>query len=395
MALTETAIRAAKPREKEYTLSDGDGLLLAVRTTGSKRWILRYYVDGKEKRAGLGSYPEVGLADARDLRFQFKRELALGGNPQERKKAEREATAKEERAKAMTFARVAEDWFSQRSNAWSAIYSFQTRSKLVRYAFPAIGERPVREITSREILALLQNIEQRTTIEARKTKQIIGQVLRFAIARGDLEYDMTFNLRGALKSNVVRHYSALTRPDDIKQLMRSFGCYAGSPVVQAALWFSLHTFQRPGEIMKAEWAEIDVGAALWRLPAERMKMRREHLVPLSRQVLELLEKVRILTGKSCFVFASLHGMTKPMNSNAVRLALRSLGYGNDEMCAHGFRALASTNLHEQGWDSALIELSLAHVDKNSVRAAYNHAERLEERRKMMQAWSDWIDSLKD
>jgi integrase len=395
MALTETAIRAAKPREKEYTLSDGDGLLLAVRATGSKRWILRYYVEGKEKRAGLGSYPEIGLADARGLRFQFKRELALGGNPQERKKAEREAAASEEKAKATTFQRVAEDWFSHRESAWSAIYRFQTRSKLTRYVFPAIGTRPVRDISSKEVLTLLQEIEQRTTIEARKVKQIIGQVLRFAIARGDLEYDVTFNLRGALKSTVVRHFSALTRPEEIKQLMRSFNGYAGSQVVRSALWFSLHTFQRPGEISNAEWAEIDNEAALWRLPAEKMKMRRKHLVPLSRQALEILEGLHELTGNSRFVFASPGRMAKPIASGAVRVALRTLGYGNDEMCAHGFRALASTNLHEQGWDSALVELSLAHVDKNSVRAAYNHAERLDDRRKMVQAWSDWLDSLKD
>jgi integrase len=177
--------------------------------------------------------------------------------------------------------------------------------------------------------------------------------------------------------------------------MRSFNSYAGSQIVRSALWFSLHTFQRPGEIIQAEWEELDIAAGLWRLPAEKMKMRRKHLVPLSWQVLEILEKIRPLTGQSRFVFASPAGMTKPMTSNTVRAALRSVGYGNDEMCAHGFRSLASTNLHEQGWDSALIELSLAHVDQNSVRAAYNHAERLDDRRKMMQTWSDWIDGLKD
>ena len=393
MILTDTAIRAAKPKEKEYTLSDGGGLLLAVRGS-SKRWVLRYHWNGKEKRAGLGSYPEVGLADAREKAFQFRRELGRGCNPQERKRAEREAVAKEEAIKSMTFERVAEDWFTQQFGAWSDSHCTDVRHKLNAYILPAIGARPVSEINTQEVLSLLLDIEKRTPETAKKCKWNIGQILRFAIGRGLAENDVTANLRGMLKPKTIRHFGALTKPDDVADLIVRIDAYNGSPIVRSALWFSLYTFQRPGEIRRAEWVEMDIDATLWRLSAPTMKNRKDHVVPLSRQVLEILEKLRYMTGDSRFVFPTITSNSKPMSENTVRVALRSLGYTNEQMTAHGFRTLASTNLNEQGWNSDLIELQLAHVEGNSVRAAYNRAERLEERRNMMQEWANWLDSLK-
>lgn len=395
MALSETAIRKAKPEEgkKETTLSDGDGLLLVVRDTGAKKWVLRYWLDGKEKRAGLGKYPIVSLADARELKNQFKRELALGGNPQERKKAEKEAAAKEAEIKSTTFAKMADEWYKQQEKIRSESHCKGIRHKL-KNILPKLGSRPISEIKTQEVLSLLLDIESRTPESAYKAKLIIGQVLRYAIARGDAEYDVTSNLKGAMSPRKQKHYAAITTPKDIADLLVRMESYRGSVVVRSALWFSLYTFQRPGEIRGATWNEVDFESTLWRIPAERMKNRRPHVVPLSRQVLEILEQLSNLTGDSPFVFPAVSSKRNPMSENTVRVALRSMGYTNEQMTAHGFRTTASTNLNEQGWNSDLIEMSLAHVEGNSVRAAYNRAERLAERREMMQAWADWLDGLK-
>lgn len=222
----------------------------------------------------------------------------------------------------------------------------------------------------------------------------MGQVLRFAIARGDAEIDVTMNLKGALKPRRVRHFGALTATRDVADLMTRIESYSGSPVVRATLWFSLYTFQRPGEIRKAEWKEMDFDAALWRISETRMKNRRAHVVPLAHQVIDILKALEPLSGDSRFVFPAITSKSTPISENTVRVALRSMGYTNEQMTAHGFRTTASTNLNEQGWNSDLIELSLAHVEGNSVRAAYNRAERLPERREMMQAWADWLDGLR-
>ncbi|MDR1733106.1 MAG: tyrosine-type recombinase/integrase [Synergistaceae bacterium] len=394
MTLTETAIRSAKAREKDYSLSDGDGLLLLIKSTGAKSWILRYWTGGKEKRAGLGKYPVIGLADARDLKNAFKRELALGGNPQERKRAEKEAAARAEVIKSTTFAKVAEEWYAQQKGSWSASHCTDVSHKLRAYLLPKLGDRPLREITTQEVLNLLLNIELRTPETAYKSKIIIGQVFQFAIARGDADLDITQNLKRALKPRQKRHFAALTAPKDIADLMTRIEAYNGSIVVRLALWFSLYTFQRPGEIRGAAWEEMDFDAKLWRIPDERMKNGLPHVVPLSRQVLELLQRLSPLTGDSSFVFPTIRSKKIPMSENTILVALRSMGYTREQMTAHGFRALASTNLNEQGWNRDVVELSLSHVESNAVRAAYNHAERLPERREMMQAWADWLDGLR-
>jgi integrase len=395
MSLSEAAVRHAKPKngKKETQYPDGDGLMLVVRDTGSKRWVLRYWIDGHEKRAGLGAYPVIGLAEARDLKIQFKRELALGGNPQERKRAEKEAAAKEAEIKAMTFARVADDWYKQLIEIRSASHCKGVKHKL-KILLPKLGSRPITEITAKEVLTVLKEIEERTPESAYKAKLVVGQVLRFAIARGDAEFDVTLNLKAALSPRKRERYAAVTDPKDVRDLMLRMRAYVGGPVVRAALWFSLYTFQRPGEIRGARWAEIDLDSTLWRIPKERMKNGRPHVVPLSRQVVEIITQLKPITGNFPYVFPAITSNKKPMSENTVRVALRAMGYTNEQMTAHGFRTTASTNLNEQGWNSDLIEMSLAHVEGNSVRAAYNRAERLAERREMMQAWADWLDRLR-
>jgi integrase len=394
MALTELAIRNAKPREKPYSLSDGDGLLLLVKESGSKSWVLRYWVNGKEKRAGLGKYPVIGLADARELKNAFKRELAHGGNPQERKKAEREEAAKAEAIKATTFAKIADEWYSQKEGAWSSSTRRQVRRMLNAYLFPVLGKRPIREITTQELLNLLLEIEKETPETAHQSKGVAGRVFQLAVIRGDADFNIVHNIKGALKQRTSRHRAALTTPKDVADLMTRIEAYKGSDVIRAALWFSLYTFQRPNEIRGATWEEMDFDSALWRIPEHRMKNRQPHVVPLSRQVLELLRQDILRTSTSLFVFPSMRSPNAPMSDGTILLALRAMGYTGEQMCAHGFRTLASTNLNEQRWNRDVIELSLSHTEKNTVRAAYHHAEKLPERREMMQAWADWLDGLR-
>jgi integrase len=395
MALTELAIRNAKPRGKSYSLSDGDGLLLLIKESGAKSWVLRYWVNGREKRAGLGKYPVIGLADARELKNAFKRELAHGGNPLERKKAEREEAAKAESVKAVTFAKIADEWYAQKEPAWSMSSRGEARLILDSYLFPTLGKRPIRDITAQELLSLLLDIEKETPHNAYRSKGIAGQVFQLAVMRGDADFNIAYNLRNVIKLNPPRHFSSLTAPKDVAGLMERIDAYKGSEVIRGALWFSLYTFQRPGEIRGATWEEMDMDAALWRIPEWRMKNRRPHIVPLSRQVLDILESLKRIAGSSRFVFPSVRSLKIPMSGGTILLALRAMGYTGGEMCPHGFRALASTNLNEQGWNRNVIELSLSHTEKNAVRAAYNHAERLPERREMMQAWADWLDGLRN
>jgi integrase len=393
MALTELAIRNAKPREKSYSISDGDGLILLVKESGAKSWVLRYWVNGKEKRAGLGKYPVIRLADARELKNSFKRELAHGGNPQERKKAEREGAARIEAINTATFEKLANEWYGQKESDWSLSSRKAARRMLDRHLLPTLGERPIREITAQGLLHLLLDIEKETRYAACQARGIAGQVFEFAITRGDAEFNIVYNLRNSLKQKPSRHRAALTAPKDVAELMARIDSYKGSETVRAALLFSLYVFQRPGEIRGATWEEIDLDAALWRLPESRMKNRRAHVVPLSRQMLELLWQIPS-RGISPFVFPSVKARGIPMPDGTILLALRSMGYASDQMCAHGFRTLASTCLNEQGWNRDVIELSLSHVEKDAVRAAYNRADRLPERREMMQAWADWLDVLR-
>ncbi len=377
MPLTELMVKQAKVRDKAYTMSDGNGLILEVRPSGAKYWIVRYWVQGKERRKSLGPYPEVSLRAARDRNIDLRRALK-SGKPNETE----------------TFALVAEEWFKKRIEPSISEKHIQTiRFRLDSYVLPALGASKLSEITSSTVLALCRKIEERGVIEtAHRVKLIIGQVFRYAIATDRAETDPTVALRGALQTRKEKHHGTLTDPAQVADLIRGILAYP-YPVVRCGLMFSALTFCRPGEIRHAEWGEIDLDRQEWRIPAEKMKMKRAHIVPLATQTLKLLDELRALTGKGVWLFPSARNDGRPMSENTIRMGLRTMGYANGEMTPHGFRAMASTLLNENGFPPDVIERQLAHVEGNAVRAAYNHAEYLPERRKMMQWWADYLDEL--
>ncbi|GHV40028.1 integrase [Synergistales bacterium] len=392
--LSDVAIRALKPKDKRYMERVDNGLYIQVETTGAKFWYYRGMKDGNVIKKSIGEYPHVSLSEARQQRDTFKAELAKGVNPVEREKAEQEAAKLEEERKSLTFEVVALEWYNEQVKGWVPTHAETVIYRMKHFIFPKIGDKPISELKTPEILALLKTIEITGKLDTtKKVKNIIGQVLRYGIAKGICAIDFTAGLRGQLVApSRTKHYSAITKSSEIAELMRRIRGY-NSFVVQRAMFFSAYTFQHPGEIRHAEWKEIDFDAALWRIPAAKMKMKRDHLVPLARQSIELLREIQELTGDRQYIFPSARNDGRPMSENTIRIALRSMGYGNDEMTAHGFRGMVSTQLNEQGYNADVIELCLAHAESNSVRAAYNHAERLDERRTMYQEWADWLDGL--
>ena len=392
MALTDKAIRAAKHGEKPVRLFDGGGLYLELAPNGGKWWRLKYRFAGKEKRLSLGVYPHVALKQARGRRDDAKRLLANGVDPSEQRKATKAIVT--ERA-ANSFEAVGREWFASFSKKWVKGHSDKILRRLERNVFPYLGGRPIAEITSRELLAVLRKVESRGAIEtAHRTKQNCSQVFRYAAATGRADRDPTIELRGALAPTSERHHPSITDPKDIGALLRAIDGYEGSPVTKCALRLAPLTFVRPGELRRAEWSEFNLGKAEWRIPAARMKMREPHIVPLSTQAIAVLEELQPLTGRGSYVFPGARTNGRPMSENTVNAALRRLGYGKDEMTGHGFRSMASTHLNEQGWHRDAIERQLAHAERDDVRAAYNFAEHLPERRRMMQAWADYLDALK-
>ncbi|MGH8544196.1 MAG: tyrosine-type recombinase/integrase [Gammaproteobacteria bacterium] len=388
MPLTDTAIRNAKPGEKPVKLFDGGGLYLLVNPNGSRWWRFDYRFAGKRRTLSMGVYPAVGLKQARDKRDAARKQLAAGIDPGLARKAERSADAD-------SFEPVAREWHAKRAPGWAPGHAEKVLGRLERDVFPWLGSRPVSEVKAPELLAVLRRIETRGALElAHRAHQICGQVFRYAVATGRAERNPATDIRGALPPAKQRHHAAITDPKDVGALLRAIDGYRGSIVTQGALWLAPLTFVRPGELRKAEWGEIDLEAAEWRLPAERMKMRATHIVPLSRQAVEALRELHPLTGSGRYVFPSERTRDRPMSENTVNAGLRRMGYAKDEMTGHGFRSMASTLLNEQGWHRDAIERQLAHGERDAVRAAYNYAEHLPERRKMMQAWADYLDKLK-
>ena len=390
MALTETAIKAAKPKDKPYMLRDDRGLWLLIVPGGGKYWRLRYWVEGKEKKVSLGTYPSVTLREARERRDALHKSRAEGVDPAEVMRGKRSPSES-------TFGRMAQEWLDKQiRGVCTSKYVRDVLSRLERLIFPVLGERDIREITAPDLLRVFRDIEDQDKVySAHQVSSYCSRIFRYAVATGRAERDPTADLRGALQPYKVEHRAALIDPGKIVQLVRAMNDFDGTPVVRAALWFSAYTFARPGEIRKAEWTEIDLEATEWRIPAEKMKMRRPHIVPLARQVVRLLSDLRGLTGRGVYVFPSLRSVkgTVPMSENTVLYALRRMGFDATEMTAHGFRGMASTRLNEMGWAPDVIERQLAHLEANKVRAAYNHAEYLAERREMMQAWADWLEGL--
>ncbi|MEX0960246.1 MAG: integrase arm-type DNA-binding domain-containing protein [Burkholderiales bacterium] len=398
MPLTDVAVRSTKPQAKIVRLFDGGGLYLEVSPAGGKWWRLKYRFGGKEKRLALGVYPDVSLKAAREKRDAFRKQVAAGIDPGQARKAEKLA-----RAGAESFEAIAREWHAKFSPTWVSSHGDRIIRRLENDLFPWLGNRPIAEIKAPELLAALRRIESRGAQEtAHRAMQNCGQVFRYAVATGRAERDPTGDLRGALPPPKEKHHASIIEPKRIGELLRAIDDYEGYFVTKSALRLAPLVFVRPGELRRSQWPEIDLEKAEWRIPAERMKMREQHIVPLSKQAVAILRELEPLTNRAIpsrpnaprYVFPGTRSRERPMSENAVLAALRRMGYTKDEMTGHGFRSMASTLLHEQGWNHQVIERQLAHAERNAVSAAYNFAEHLPERRKMMQAWADYLDALK-
>lgn len=392
MSLTVVAARNAKPRERSYKLAAGSGLYLEVLPTGARYWRLKYRYGGKEKRLALGVFPEVSLAAARNDADKARALLRDGHDPGAKRKA---AKLAQRVASGNTFEAVGREWLSKQSHMAPATFE-KAKWTLETHAFPWLGVRPIAAITPPELLAVLRRVESRGKLEtAQRLQQRCGQVFRYAIATGRAERDPSADLRGALATPKKQHRAALTDAAKIGELLRAIDGYGGNFVTLCALKLTPLVFLRPGEVRNAEWSEFDFDREEWRIPAHKMKMRGEHIVPLSTQAVAILQELKPLTGSRQYVFPSLRTPKSCMSEGTVNAALRRLGYAGTEMTAHGFRAMASTRLNEMGWKPDVIERQLAHIERNQVRAAYNRAQHLDERRKMMQAWADHLDALRN
>lgn len=390
MALTDTAIRNAKPAEKPYKLADEKGLYVLVNATG-KYWRLDYRFAGKRKTLSLGIYPTVTLAAARNKREDARRLLANDTDPALLKAVNKQAKYQ---AAENTFAAVAREWYAKKLPGWAPATASKVNRYLEKDIFPWLGNRPIKDIAASDLLATIRRVESRGALElAHRIREYSGQVFRYAVATGRADRDPSGDLKGALPPVRSKHHASVTDPKQIGDLMRAINGFSGSFVTKCALQLAPLVFVRPGELRHAEWVEFDLDAAEWRIPGSKMKMKDRHIVPLSRQAVEVLRAIHPLTASGRYVFPGLRTTERPMSENTVNAALRRMGYEKDEMTGHGFRSMASTLLHEQGWPHEAIERQLAHAERNKVSAAYNYAEHLPKRREMMQHWADYLDGL--
>ena len=393
MPLTDFAIRRAQPAKKSKKMFDGRGLYLEVAPRGGKWWRFKYRFGAKEKRLSLGVYPDVSLKEARQRCEDARRMLTQGIDPSEHRQALKAARAQEA---SNSFEAVAREWFAKHTPNWTPSHSCRIISQLVRDVFPWIGNKPVAGVSPSQLLAVVRRVEQRGALEtAHRVLQNCGQVFRYAVATGRASHDPSVVLRGALPPVKGGHFAALTDPKKIGPLLRVLDGYEGSLIVRCALRLAPMVFVRPGELRRAKWSDFDLEAAEWRFNVT--KTDTQHLVPLSRQAVEVLRELFPLTGNGHYVFPS--GRTprgdRPMSENAVLAALRRMGIGKEEMSGHGFRAMARTLLDEVlGFRPDYIEHQLAHVVRDPLGRAYNRTAHLPQRRKMMQAWSDYLDQLK-
>jgi integrase len=402
MALTNTAIRNAKPMTKPYKLADEKGLFLLVQPSGGMLWRYKFRIDGRdeagnpkriEKKLGLGVYPDVTLKDARDLRDKARNLLAKGVDPAERRRRDDHTTRLNA---ANTFNAVAVAYIDKCRCEGRAEATTTKQEWLLKLLDRKLGQRPVNEIEPFELLDAVRRYESTGRTEAAHSAlQFASQVFRFAVALQMVKADPTRDLRGALLSHKAKHHAAILDPTKAGALLRAIDGFSGSPVVHIALQLSPLLFVRPGELRQAEWAEIDIEAGVWRIPGQKMKGRDEHVVPLAKQSLDLFEQARALTGDGRYVFPSIRTPARPMSENTINAALRRLGYSPDEMTAHGFRAMASTLLNESGkWSFDAIERALAHKDRDNVRAAYSLGSSWNERVAMARWWADHLDNLR-
>lgn len=396
MALTDVAIRKAKPKPKPYKMGDALGLFLLVQPTGGKLWRLKYRADGKEKKLAIGIYPDVGLGEARRRRDEARELMALGKDPSREKRREKVRSQIEV---GNTFAAIAGEYCDKRKRdgqkAWAPATAVRCEY-LLSLLNGSIGKLPIADIEPADVLAAVRRIEGKGKLEsAKRTLQLAGCVFRYAVSTARLGSDPTRDLRGALTAPTVTHYGAVLEPTRVGELLRAIDGYEGQPVTKLAMQLAPHVFVRPGELRHAEWEETDLDGALWTIPASKTKMRKDHRVPLSRQAIAILTEARALTGPKGYVFPSIRTRSRPMSDNTINAGLRRLGYASDEMTAHGFRAMASTLLNESGkWHPDAIERALAHGDSDKVRAAYHRGAHWKERVEMAQWWSDYLDRLR-
>ena len=388
MPLTDALIRNSRPQAKPQKLYDSNGLYLLLNPNGSRWFRFKYRIGGVEKGLSLGVYPETSLKQARDNRDDARALLKRGIDPSAIRKSEKVSTGD-------SFSAVAAEYFKVREHELSANTLRKAKQQLRDLIEPAIGAKSIRDIAAMDLLKALRRIEESGALETtRKTKELCGRIFRYGVGTGRADRDPTSDLRGLLKPPITNHRPAITDPRGVGALMRAIDGYAGQPATVAALRLAPHVFLRPGELRSGLWSEIDFDAAEWRVPASRMKMKRPHIVPLSKQAIQVLKEIHSLTGNHELMFPAIGSRARSISENTLNAALRRLGYSGKEMVAHGFRSIASTLLNELGFAPDVIELQLAHKDKDQVRAAYNRSERLADRRKLMQAWSDHLDTLR-
>jgi integrase len=388
-SLSDARARNAKTKTTPYKIADGEGLFLLIMPSGSKYWRLKYFFAGKEKVLALGVYPEVSLADARERRVQARKVIAFGNDPGEvRKEAKRAETLKYANA----FEVVAREWFEKRKHEWASSSAKTMLARLEQHILPTLGAKPIADITAPDVLAMLRAVESSGALEtARRVMQITGQIFMYAIATGRAERNPVPDLRGALKTPVTKHYSFL-KASELAPYLKNLDAYDGNLQTKLALRFLLLTFVRTTELRAAQWTEIDWDKAEWRIPAERMKMKELHIVPLSRQAIAILRELEKLSGNRQHLFPNQHKPGAFMSENTMLYALYRMGY-HSRTTGHGFRSTASTILNEHNFRADVIERQLAHCERDTVRAAYNHAQYLPERRKMMQWWADYLDKV--
>ncbi len=390
--LSDMKVQKAKSKEKSFALFDGGGLFLLVTPSGGKLWRFKYRYNSKPKLLAFGTYPEISLLDARKRRDDARRLLANNIDPDAIRKAQKQAKNEETE----TFEIIAREWQDKFKSKWQGEYADKIMRRLELNVFPLIGLRPIKDIKAPELLGVIRRVESRDALElAHRIRNICDQIFRYAVATGRTERNPAADLKGALKPVKEKHRAAITDPKRVGELLRAIDGYQGTFVVQCALKFAPFVFVRPGELRHAEWSEINLENAEWNIPASKMKMKEAHLVPLSRQATEILRKLHTLTGSGRYVFPSERSSQRPMSENAILVALRIMGYPKEEMSGHGFRAMARTILDEVlQVRPDFIEHQLAHAVRDPNGRAYNRTAHLNERRKMMQKWADYLDDIK-
>ena len=392
MKLTDIKIKNLKASAKVQKVADGHGLYVHVSPAGGKLWRMAYTFEGKQKTLSFGAYPAISLKAAREKREQAKEMLAQGIDPGAYKKA---VKASRQAASVNTYEIIAREWFAKHSPSWSESNKLKIWARQEKNIIPYLGGKSVNQITPPDILAALRAIEARGAIEtAHRILQDCGRIFRYAIATGRAERDPAADLRGALPPAKGNNFATITDPKQVGALLRAIDGYEGNIMVAYALRMAPLLFVRPGELRHAQWKEFDFNNAEWRIPAERMKMNQLHIVPLPVQVIKLLEELRPYTGHGVYLFPSVRTLDRPISDMTLLAALRRMGYTREQMTVHGFRSLASTLLNELGYNRDWIERQLAHGERNSIRAAYNYAEYLPERRRMMQEWANYLDGLR-